>query len=159
MSKTYYYHFKKFNFWLVLNLLLLCKMLWCWHYYPFIRFYPQTPWFFVLIGVSFVLWGYKYLLKHPLAVVTDKDIKIDHCQPLAWKDIASAEERIIRCCGKKKILVLLPKKNLKYNYNFLQKHNSDFTPFSLPLYGILTPEDEEELTDLVAKKVKIKKLK
>lgn len=158
MTKTYYYHFKKLNLWLILNILLLLKMIWCWYYCPFIRFYPQTLWFFVLIGFSFVAWGYKYLIKHPVAVISDEDIKIDHCEPLAWKDIASAEERIIRCWGKKRILVLLPKQGINYKYNFLQKHNCDFTPFSLPLYGIMKPEDEKELTEIVAKKVKLKKL-
>ena len=62
-------------------------------------------------------------------------------------------------CGKeRRVIVLLPKKGLDYKYSFLQKHNGEFTPFCLPLYGILTPEDEEKVFRIVAEKVGLKAL-
>lgn len=131
-----------------------------------LMFYPCffcTPYVYILISallVSTAFWCHKFLLKHRMAIVTDEDITIDHCAPLRWKDISSAEERIVKCCGKpRKIIVLLPKKNIDYKYNFLQRHNGEFTPFSIPLYGIMKAEDEAELTEIVAKKTKLKKIK
>lgn len=159
-EKTFYYNFEPLNAWFVFNSVALiilvygmfnCRCLLC--------CYPQM---WIICGVllfSWAVWFYKYVIKHKVAVITDKDITIDHCRPLKWADIAGAEERIVRCCGKKKIIVLQPKKDIDYRYNFLQRHNGEFTPFSIPLYGILTPEDEQEITAIVAKKVKLKKLK
>ena len=51
-------------------------------------------------------------------------------------------------------ILLKPKENIEYRYNWLQKHNCCFGPFAIPLYGILTPEDEEEIMKLVAGKIK-----
>lgn len=94
-----------------------------------------------------------------MAIITEDSIKIDHTNPLVWKDIESAEERLVKCCGKeRRVIVLLPKKDIQYKYNFLQKHNGDFTPFCLPLYGILAPEDEEKVFRIVASKVGLKAL-
>ena len=77
----------------------------------------------------------------------------------SWKDIEIAEERMVTCCGKKRrVIVLIPKKGIDYKYNFLQKHNGDFTPFCLPLYGLLTPEDEEKVFRIVTHKVGLKAL-
>jgi len=42
--------------------------------------------------------------------------------------------------------------------NFLQRHNGDFTPFSIPLYEIVSPEDAAELTEIIAEKVKLTRL-
>ena len=93
-----------------------------------------------------------------MAVVTDESITIDHNAPLKWRDIAAAEIREIYCClQKRKILVLLPKEGIDYQYNWLQKHNAGFTAFSIPLYGILTPEDERELTEIVTDKIGLRK--
>lgn len=60
---------------------------------------------------SWLVWSYKYLLPQRLAVVDDKTITIDHCRPLAWKDIKNAEEKIVRCGFRRlRIIVLHPKK-------------------------------------------------
>ena len=94
-----------------------------------------------------------------MAVITDDTIKIDHSNPIAWKDIETGEERMVKCCGKeRRVIVLLPKKGIDYKYSFLQKHNGDFTAFCLPLYGLLTPEDEEKVFRIVASKVGLKAL-
>lgn len=49
-------------------------------------------------------------------------------------------------------MTLVPKDGISYRYNFLQKHNGDFTPFAIPLYGLLSPEDEKEIAEIVAEK-------
>lgn len=159
MQKNYYYRFKGGMWWLLFNILLLALILKCAFFCPIVFVYPQMFVFVGLTAISFFLWMYKYLMKHQMAAVDEETITIDHCQPLKWSDISKAEERIIRCCGKKRIIVLLPKAGIDYKYNFLQRHNLDFTAFSIPLYGILSPEDEAELIKLVGKKVKLQRLK
>ena len=42
-----------------------------------------------------------------------------------------------------------PKEGIDYKYNFLQKHNCDFTPFSIPLYDIMDTKDRDELVALI----------
>ena len=67
---------------------------------------------------------------------------------------------MVRCCGKlRKVIVLIPHDNIDYKYNFLQRHNGEFTPFSIPLYGILSKEDEEKMVNLIARKVGLKTIK
>ena len=156
-SKTFYYHFDWLNAWFVLNAVLLIMLIYIGICCPRLYFWPQTQ---VLIGVlvfSLAMWYFKCIHKHAVAVVTDESIKIDHTKPLYWRDVAYAEEREVWCCLKKrKILVLVPKENIDYKYNFLQKHNGDFTPFSIPLYGVLTPADEKELSEIIYAHVKHK---
>ena len=157
-TKIYYYNFKTNYAWLIFNIIFTLLMVYGFLYCQ-MEIYTQS---YVLLGVlvfSWGVWWYKYVHKQVMVVVNDESIKIDHTQPLKWKDVAKAEERIVQCCGRKKVIVLIAKEGIDYKYNFLQKHNADFTPFSIPLYGILTPEDEKELTELVAKKVKLTKLK
>lgn len=158
--KIYYYKFKPFNAWLLFNIIITLLLCLCSKYYPQMWYYPQTS---VLVGVilfSWVTWYYKYIHPQTMAVVTDEDITIDHNDPLRWEDIAYAEEREVYCCFKmRKIIVLVPRDDINYNYNWLQKHNAGFTPFSIPLYGLLTPQDEAELTALIDKKIGLRKLK
>ena len=100
-----------------------------------------------------LLWCYKHI-RHQAVVITDKTIKIDLCAPIAWKDIKKVEIKTVRMGYKDyKILSLTPKDKIKYRYNWLQKH-SCFGSFAIPLYGILTPADEKEITKLVKGKVK-----
>lgn len=159
MNEIIYYHFKKNYTWLILNILALaalCSCLFCSLSYAF---WWEFQILFCLLIFSLLLWIYKYALKQTMAIITDDTIKIDHTNPIAWNDIEIAEERIVNCCGKKRrVIVLIPKKDIDYKYNFLQKHNGEFTPFCLPLYGILTPEDEEKIFRLVAHKVGLKAL-
>jgi len=155
MSKIYYYNFKRFNCWLIFNIILLVKAVYCVVKCPIIFAYPQTYVLLLCLFVSIAAWCYKYLLKHPVALVSDESIKIDYCKPLKWEDIESVEEKDVYCClTKKKVLVLNPKKGIDYKYNFLQKHNCGFTAFSIPLYGIIKPEDLEELQKIIKSKVK-----
>lgn len=158
-EKVFYYHFDKINAWFIFNMALLITLTYASVKCYCLLFWWQTQVLWSVLAYSWLTWGYKYLMKHQLAVINDKTITIDHCRPLAWKDIDRAEERIVRCGFRKlKVIVLLPREGLKYQYNFLQKHNGAFTPFSIPLYEIVSPEDADELAALIADKVKLVKL-
>lgn len=154
-----FYRFKILSGWFYLNLILTlltvaafvkCPTFFCW---------PEISALAIALVCSWLIWAYIRFAKHVMAVVTDKYIKIDHNNPLLWKDVKDAEERVVRCgLKKRKVLILNPKEDIDYKYNFLQKHNGEFTAFCIPLYGILTPEDEAEITNIVAKKVSLKRL-
>lgn len=159
-AKVFYYHFDWVNIWFILNTSYFITlvygsfkcpcMLWWWQ--------MQVIWGTCLCSIG--LWAWKYLLKHRLAVFDDEGITIDTCAPLKWNDIKNAEERIVRCCLKKlKIIVLNPKEGIDYKYNFLQRHNGEFTPFSIPLYDVVTKEDAKAMSKIIATKVKLIKLK
>lgn len=154
--KVFYYKFNRLNAWFVLNAVLFIVTAHCLCCCPrLILYWWQMQ---VIVGVlifSVLMWCYKYLLKHKMAVVTDDDITIDCCKPLCWKDIESAEQKEVKCLfGKYKVIILNPKSDIKYKYNFLQKHNCGFTPFSIPLYGIVAQQDIEELVNIIKNKVK-----
>ena len=144
MTKTYYYHFNKFDttFWaMVISFIMAIGCYCC----------CLCAWGLFLIMA--LLWCYKHI-KHKAVVITDKNIKIDLCDPLAWKDIKKAEVKTVHMgCKDYKILAITPKEKVKYRYNLLQKY-SCFGPFAIPLYGILTPADEKEITKFVKGKVK-----
>ena len=157
-AKTFYYQFDWLNGWFILNTSLTITLAYCTFRCPVLLFWPQTQVLIATAVFSWLVWGYKYLLKHRLAVIDDVSIKIDHCRPLFWKDVQFAEEKTVRCGLKKyRILALHPKKDIHYHYNFLQKHNGNFTPFSIPLYHIVSKQDIDEITRLIAAKVKILK--
>lgn len=158
-AKTFYYHFDKINAWFVFNMALLITLSYVSFKCYCLLYWWQTQVLWGVLVFSWLVWGYKYLVKHKLAVIDDKTITIDHCRPLAWKDIEYAEERLVRCGLRKlKVIVLVPRDGIKYQYNFLQKHNGEFTPFSIPLYEIVSKEDAAEISALIAKKVKLVKL-
>lgn len=155
-QQIFYYQFKPaVNFWLGLNVVFAGFLIGCCFKFPALAYWWQMQ---VLIGTcvfSFALWAYKYLMKQKLAVIDDDGIAIDHCQPLLWKNIESAEERVVRCGLRKlPVIILTPKAGMEYDYNFLQRHNGEFTAFSLPLYDVVSKEDAQKLKKIVAKKVK-----
>ena len=154
-SKNFYYHFKPLNFWLLLNIILTIIIGCCLANFHSCRYMSQ---FYILAGLMIVSWGgwiFKHLFKQKLATITDEYIKIDHCQPLLWENVIDAEEKIVNCCFKQfKVIILNTVPNMKYKYNFLQKHNGEFTPFSLPLYEVISKEDAAALQEIVADKVK-----
>lgn len=159
-QQIFYYQFKPVvNFWLGLNVVFAAFLISCCLKFPVLLYWWQMQ---VLIGTcvfSFALWGYKYLMKQRLAIIDDEGITIDHCQRLLWKNIENAEERIVSCGLRKlKVIILNPKAGMEYNYNFLQRHNGEFTAFSLPLYDVVSAEDAKKLKKIVAKKVKLSAL-
>jgi len=158
-AKEFYYTFNKINAWFIFNAALLIMLVYISFKCSCLLFWWQTQVLWGVALLSWLIWGYKYLLKHRVALIDDKTITIDHCRPLAWKDIKQAEERIVRCCFRKlKVIVLVPKEGIDYQYNFLQKHNGDFTAFSIPLYEIVSPEDAKAIKEIIARKVKLVEL-
>jgi hypothetical protein len=156
-SKSFYYKFNPINAWMFFNIILIAiffgALFWC----PYLAYWPQIQVLIGVLGFSVAVWAYKYAFKHRMALIDDKTIKIDHCEPIAWADIEYAEEKIVRCCFKnRKVIILKPKKGISYKYNFLQKHNAGFTPFSVPLYGILSVEDEKEIVKIIKEKLPFK---
>ena len=163
MKEVIYYKFKKGFWcyaWLILDLValgVLFKCFWCMapHYYM-----AEILILMVVFGIHLGIWLYKFAADNEMAVITDKDIKIDNNNPIEWKNIAYAEEKTVKCCGKeRKILSLVPHDGIDYKYNWLQLHNAGFTAFSIPLYGIISKEDEEKIVKIVDKKVGIKSAK
>ena len=161
-EEVIYYKFKKgfwAYIWLIFDIVALLAMFKCfWVYAPAYIGYMITA--LVLLAAHLGVWLYKYAADNEMAVITDKDIKIDHNNPIAWKDIAYAEEKIVRCCGKdRKIISLVPHDGIDYKYNWLQLHNTGFTAFSIPLYGIISKEDEAKIIKIIDKKIGIKAAK
>ena len=153
-SQNFYYHFKPLNLWLLLNIIVTLLLCWCiatyrsWHYMP--QFYLLI----IMLILSWGAWIFKHFFKQKLATVTEEYIQIDHCQPLLWENVIDAREKIVKCCYKEfKVIILNTKPDMEYKYNFLQKHNRDFTPFSLPLYPVVRPEDIEALKEIISRKV------
>ena len=142
--KTYYYHFNKWDkcFWAMVMALILAMCV------------GGLTWGMFI--VTALVWGYKNVLKQPAVILTNDTIKIDHSRPIAWKNIAGGEIKTVFLCGKKmKVLALYPKKGIQYRYNWLQKHNANFGPFPIPLYGLLTAKEEKEIIHSVKKHVKV----
>ncbi len=158
-SQEFYYNFKPINAWLFFNILFTIGLLHCVFCWPSLVLWRQTQILIATFLFSWGVWGYKYLKKHRVALITEESISIDHCEKLYWKDVKHAEERVVRCFfHKMKVIVLIPRKNIEYKYNFLQKHNGDFTPFSLPLYDAVSQKDAEKMIKLVEEHVKLKRL-
>ncbi len=87
-----------------------------------------------------------------LAVVTPKQIKIDHNVPLLWHDVKLAEEKYSSCISRRPFIALHLKDGVSYPLTFMQKlcRNNVFTPFSLPLYA-MTKDEADKLRKLVKK--------
>ena len=154
-TKTFYYRFNPINLWLILNAALLITLSYCCARCPCIFYWPQTQVLWGVLIFSLAAWAWKYLIRHPLATTDNDGITLDHCRLLRWQDIQSTEKKNIPCWFKKnKILVLHPREGIKYEYNFLQKHNCGFTPFSIPLYGIVRENDLHELLQIIDEKIK-----
>ncbi len=150
-QKVFYYHFKPFNFWLLLNVVMTLVFGYCCARCNLL----YTAYFYILIVLMIYSWGawiFKHFFKQRLALITDEYIQIDHSQPLFWKDVVNAEEKIVKCGFKEfKLIILNAKSDIKYKYNLLQKC---VDPFSLPLYDVIKKEDAVALQNITADKVK-----
>lgn len=153
-KQIFYYKFNKVNAWLILNLALTITLSYWSIKCVCLLYWIQTQ---ILIGLcvfSWLGWIWKYILKHQAIMVDEEGIKLDLSDKLKWTDIKSIEEKEVSCCLKKyKVLILHPKENIDYHYNFLQKHNGEFTPFAVPLYGILSEDDEKTVVEIIKQKV------
>lgn len=163
MKEIIYYRFK-IGFWawvwLLFDLATLVFLFQCLYFYVLDFYIWQTLALIIIIAAHLGVWLYKYAADNEMAVITDKSIKIDHTNPIDWKDIAYAEEKIVRCFGKnRKVISLVPHDGIDYKYNWLQLHNCGFTAFSIPLYGIISKDDEDKIIGIINKKVGIKATK
>lgn len=156
-EKSFYYKFNPINGWMFFNLILIVLFAYMLFLCPYLAYWWQSWVLAGVLGFSVGVWAYKYAFKHRMALIDDKMIKIDHCEPIDWADIEYAKEKIVRCCFKnRKVIILKPKEGISYKYNFLQKHNAGFTPFSIPLYGILSADDEKEIVNIIREKLPFK---
>ncbi len=153
-KQIFYYNFNKINAWLILNLALSITLIYWGIKCVCLLYWIQTQILIGLCVISWLGWIWKYILKHQAVEVDDEGIKLDLSDKLKWKDIKSIEEKEVRCCLKTyKVMILRPKENVEYHYNFLQKHNGEFTPFAVPLYGILSKEDERTIVEIIKHKI------
>ena len=151
--QTFYYTFNPLNLWLIFNVVLLVVFAYALICCPDLFYWSQTKVLIATVAFSVLAWCWKYVLKHKMAIITDDYIKIDHSAPLYWRDIASADKQTVRCGLRKcEVIALNPKEGIDYKYNFLQRHNP-FPPFSIPLYGIVSNKDIEEITAIIKAKV------
>ena len=154
-TQEFYYQFDKVNCWTIINASLTLMLVMCAIKCPCAYLWPQTIFLVLLCLASWGAWSYKYLKKQRCALVDEKGITLDHCQKLLWKDIKSVYEKKVSCCFRKyPILVLEPNEGIDYQYNFLQRHNGEWTPFSVPLYDVLSKADREALVQIIHSKVK-----
>ena len=93
-----------------------------------------------------------------LAVVTNKDITIDHNQPLKWEDIEYAQEFLTSSFLKRPVIALHLKEGAKYKLTFMQKlcQYNMFTPFSIPLYAMKL-EEQEKIRKIILKHCRYEK--
>ena len=153
-KQIFYYNFNKINAWLILNLALSITLIYWGIKCVCLLYWIQTQILIGLCVISWLGWIWKYILKHQAVEVDDEGIKLDLSDKLKWKDIKSIEEKEVRCCLKTyKVMILRPKENVEYHYNFLQKHNGEFTPFAVPLYGILSKEGEKTIVEIIKHKI------
>lgn len=155
-KQIFYYKFNKVNAWLILNLALTITLSYWSIKCVCLLYWIQTQILIGLCVISWLGWIWKYVFKHQAIMVDEEGIKLDLSDKLKWSDIKSIKEKEVCCCLKKyKVLILHPKENIDYHYNFLQKHNGEFTPFAVPLYGILSEDDEKTVVEIIKQKVGI----
>ena len=153
-KQVFYYKFNKINGWMILNLALSITLIYWGFKCVCLLYWIQTQILIGLCVLSWIGWIWKYVLKHKAVEIDDDGIKLDMSNKLRWSDIASIEEKEVHCCFQKyKVMILKPKADIEYHYNFLQKHNGEFTAFAVPLYGILSKEDEDKIVTIIKEKV------
>ncbi|MBO5039320.1 MAG: hypothetical protein J6C85_07715 [Alphaproteobacteria bacterium] len=111
----------------------------------------------VLIIAALALTVFVLVFPQKLAVITKKDIKIDHNAPLKWEDVKEAEEKYTSYLTRRPLIALHLKENALKNYRltFMQHlcKSNIFTPFSIPMYA-MRPEDAAQIRALIKKHAK-----
>lgn len=93
-EKIFYYRFNKLNAWLILNLALTITLVYWGVRCPCLLFWVQTQ---VLLGVcllSWLVWGWKYVLKHKAVVVDDEGIKLTIAKSCRGKILPGRKKRM-----------------------------------------------------------------
>ena len=144
-EKIFYYSRRKLGIYLLFNLgLLALAILFTWSIFPNyqpVYYFALTTCFLSIISSLFV-----FLIRLPLAVITDSDIKIDHNQPLKWSQVKSVEKINVKCFGfDRYLLKITPQKLEHYHMTFMQRiaGNSQFGSFSIPLYAMSASKAKE----------------
>ncbi|MBP3687057.1 MAG: hypothetical protein J6J35_01680 [Alphaproteobacteria bacterium] len=111
----------------------------------------------ILIVAALSLTVFVLVFPQKLAVITKKDIKIDHNAPLKWEDVEEAEEKYTSYLTRRPLIALHLKENALKNYRltFMQHlcKSNIFTPFSIPMYA-MRPEDAAKIRTLIKKHTK-----
>lgn len=154
-TQKFYYSFKKNYIWLIANITMLVLLISCTIRHPACWFWWQMQVLLSLFTLTLLMWGYKYLLKHQVAEISERGIKIDHNHLLKWNDIIAAEYRVVDCCFRKlPVISLRTPRHLRYKYNYLQRHceKIGFGAFSIPLYD-MKKEDIHKLSHIIVDQV------
>lgn len=161
LNETFYYDRKKliglaiFNVFLVL---FIYKMTLCLIAKAILTSLVGLSFLYIVLALALLaLLGSTFVAIYPLrlALITDKEIIIDHNEPLKWSDITVAKEFKASYLYPQHAIALHTKDGLKHNLTFMQKvcKNNVFTPFSIPLYA-MTPKDASKITKIIKQKVK-----
>lgn len=149
-NSTFYYDRKKLGWLLLFNLvgLVLLVVFGTYLFHPLMAFgfLVLLLWFIATLASAHV-----YFFPQKLAVINDREIKIDRNVPLKWDDISTAEEIAVGCFGRRKIIVFKTVKNFKCPLTIMQHicRTSRYTPFSIPLYA-MTKTDADDIRSLIA---------
>ncbi len=137
-KKIFYYSRRKLGIYLLFNLgLLALAILFTWSIFP--DYKPVYYFALTTCSLSILSSLFVFLVRLPLAVITDESIKIDHNQPLKWSQIKSVETISLKYFGfERSILRITPQRISHYRMSLMQRIscNSQFGSFSIPLYAM-----------------------
>ena len=155
---TFYYSHRKIGLYLLLNFVLLAlAILFSWIIFP-----DYQPVYVSAIAdgiISLLSALIVFVFPMPLAVLDDKQIKIDHNNPLLWSQIKTLEKQDAECFGvNRSILKIIPVALPNYKKSLMQKitNSSRFGMFSIPLYA-MDEKAAKEITQLIKEHIKEKK--
>lgn len=147
---TFYYSRRKIGLYLLLNFCLLAlALLFTWTVFP--DYAPVYVYALAACAISLLSALIVFVFPMPLAVLDDKQIKIDHNAPLQWSQIKKLEEQYMDCFGMdRSILKIVPTALPNYKKSLMQKitDSSRFGMFSIPLYA-MDKKAAKEITKLI----------
>ena len=149
-KKIFYYSRRKLGIYLLFNLgLLALAILFTWSIFPDY----QIVYYFALTACSLSILSslFVFLVRLPLAVISDSDIKIDHNEPLKWSQIKSVEKVNLKCFNfDRPLLRIIPQKIEHYHMTIMQylAGNTKFGSFSIPLYA-MSDKNAKEIEKLI----------
>ena len=153
-QQIFYYSRRKLGIYLLFNLgLLALAILFTWSIFP-----DYQPIYYFALGtcsLSILSSLFVFLVRLPLAVVTDSSIKIDHNQPLKWTQIKSVEKINLKLFSFDRPLLRITPQHLDhYHMTFMQRlaGNTKFGSFSIPLYA-MSSKKAEQIEKLVLSRI------
>lgn len=148
--RVFYYSRKKLGLYVLFNVVLLTLAV----LFTLTVFPEYSAVYIFAIGtcvLSFLGALFVFAVPLPLAIITEKDIKIDHNAPLEWEKIRSVRKVYLgHGLFRKSILRINPGKLTDYRMNFMQKicASSEFGAFSIPLYA-MNKKDSQEIEKVI----------